>query len=190
MAHYANDCWDAEVETSYGWIEVAGHADRSAFDLTKHMEKTKVELMAARPLKTSVPVTTTHALLNKQVCGKEFKKDQSLIVNYFENLTTEDKKKLSEEFAEAKQIKITVEGGQEFTLNENHVSFKDETKMMMEEKYIPHVIEPSFGIGRIIYCIFEHCFKVREKDAQRTYFDFPTSIAPLKCSLLPLMSNA
>jgi len=48
MAHYANDCWDAEVETSYGWIEVAGHADRSAFDLTKHMQKTKVELMAAR----------------------------------------------------------------------------------------------------------------------------------------------
>lgn len=33
MAHYANDCWDAEVETSYGWIEVAGHSDRSAFDL-------------------------------------------------------------------------------------------------------------------------------------------------------------
>ena len=29
MAHYAVDCWDAEVETSYGWIEVAGHADRS-----------------------------------------------------------------------------------------------------------------------------------------------------------------
>lgn len=118
MAHYANDCWDAEVETSYGWIEVAGHADRSAFDLTKHQERTKVELMAARPLKTPVPVTTTHALLNKQVCGKEFKKDQSLIVNYFENLTTDDKKRLSEQFAEAKQIKITVEGGQEFTLNE------------------------------------------------------------------------
>ena len=36
MAHYANDCWDAEIETSYGWIEVAGHADRSAYDLTKH----------------------------------------------------------------------------------------------------------------------------------------------------------
>lgn len=70
------------------------------------------------------------------------------------------------------------------------MSFKDETKMMMEEKYIPHVIEPSFGIGRIIYCIFEHCFKMREKDAQRTYFDFPASISPLKCSLLPLMSNA
>jgi glycyl-tRNA synthetase len=36
MAHYSSDCWDAEVETSYGWIEIAGHADRSAFDLTRH----------------------------------------------------------------------------------------------------------------------------------------------------------
>lgn len=33
MAHYAEDCWDAEVECSYGWIECAGLADRSAFDL-------------------------------------------------------------------------------------------------------------------------------------------------------------
>jgi len=36
MAHYAKDCWDAEVETSYGWIEVGGHADRAAFDLERH----------------------------------------------------------------------------------------------------------------------------------------------------------
>jgi len=50
MAHYAADCWDAEVHCSYGWIEVAGHADRSCFDLTRHQEKTKVELVAARPL--------------------------------------------------------------------------------------------------------------------------------------------
>ena len=44
MAHYAQDCWDAEIETSFGWIEVAGHSDRSCYDLTKHSEKTKVEL--------------------------------------------------------------------------------------------------------------------------------------------------
>lgn len=59
----------------------------------------------------------------------------------------------------------------------------------MEEKYTPSVIEPSFGIGRIVYCIFEHCFKVREQEASRTYFVFPPLIAPLKCSILPLMSN-
>ncbi len=32
----------------------------------------------------------------------------------------------------------------------------------MEEKFIPNVIEPSFGLGRIIYAVFEHCFKMRD----------------------------
>lgn len=40
MAHYANDCWDAEIFTSYGWIECVGHADRGCFDLTRHSEVT------------------------------------------------------------------------------------------------------------------------------------------------------
>jgi len=60
---------------------------------------------------------------------------------------------------------------------------------VQEEKYIPWVIEPSHGIGRIVYCIFEHCFKVRKEDAQRTYFTFPPLIAPVKCSILPLINN-
>ena len=75
MAHYANDCWDAEVETSYGWVEIAGHADRSAFDLTKHMEKTRVELQASRRLPEEITVTKTKEQLNKKVIGKTFKKD-------------------------------------------------------------------------------------------------------------------
>ena len=28
MAHYACDCWDAEILTSYGWVECVGCADR------------------------------------------------------------------------------------------------------------------------------------------------------------------
>src|SRR4051812_37130463 len=36
MAHYACDCWDCELETSFGWIECVGCADRSAYDLTQH----------------------------------------------------------------------------------------------------------------------------------------------------------
>jgi glycyl-tRNA synthetase len=41
MAHYACDCWDAEIESSFGWIECVGCADRSAYDLTVHSKKTK-----------------------------------------------------------------------------------------------------------------------------------------------------
>ena len=39
MAHYAADCWDAELFTSYGWMECVGCADRSAYDLTVHSNK-------------------------------------------------------------------------------------------------------------------------------------------------------
>ncbi len=35
------------------------------------------------------------------------------------------------------------------------------------EEYIPSVIEPTFGIGRIMYSMLEHNFKIRPEDDQR-----------------------
>jgi glycyl-tRNA synthetase len=32
MTHYATDCWDLEMLTSYGWIDCVGHAD-ACYDL-------------------------------------------------------------------------------------------------------------------------------------------------------------
>ena len=60
---------------------------------------------------------------------------------------------------------------------------------IIEEKYTPNVIEPSFGIGRITYCVMEHCFGVREEDQKRTYFSFPPAVAPYKVSVLPLIGT-
>lgn len=37
MAHYAKECWDAEILLSYGWTECVGHADRACFDLTVYI---------------------------------------------------------------------------------------------------------------------------------------------------------
>ena len=54
---------------------------------------------------------------------------------------------------------------------------------------IPSVIEPSFGIGRILYTILEHSFGVREGDEQRVWLALPASVAPVSCSVLPLSSN-
>lgn len=36
------------------------------------------------------------------------------------------------------------------------------------EEVVPSVIEPSFGLGRIMYTVFEHTFQIREGDEQRT----------------------
>jgi glycyl-tRNA synthetase len=55
MAHYATDCWDAEICTSHGWVECVGCADRSAFDLEHHAAASGQKLMAARKFKEAVP---------------------------------------------------------------------------------------------------------------------------------------
>ena len=54
---------------------------------------------------------------------------------------------------------------------------------------MPSVVEPSFGIGRIMYCLFEHCYYTREKDAQRTVFKFSPLVAPTKATVFPLVQK-
>jgi len=110
-----------------------------------------------------------------------------LIVTYLESLKEEDREKLSMEFLDNnKYIKINIEG-EIITLTENHIKFERNEVNMTEEKFIPAVIEPSFGIGRIVYCVLEHCFSIREKDEKRTLFKFPPVVAPYKVSILPLI---
>ena len=40
MAHYATDCWDAEIHGSYGWVECVGIAHRGCYDLAAHESAT------------------------------------------------------------------------------------------------------------------------------------------------------
>lgn len=56
------------------------------------------------------------------------------------------------------------------------------------EKVIPEVVEPSFGVERIVYCILEHCY--REDDGRGwSWFQFPPEIAPIIAFVLPLMKK-
>jgi glycyl-tRNA synthetase len=57
-------------------------------------------------------------------------------------------------------------------------------------EYTPNVIEPSFGIGRILYSLLEHCYYVREGDEQRGVFKFPPAVAPTKVLVLPLSNHS
>lgn len=52
MAHYAEDCWDAECLVSSGWIECVGCADRAAYDLEQHEKASGIELKALRKFST------------------------------------------------------------------------------------------------------------------------------------------
>lgn len=188
MAHYAQDCWDAEVELSYGWIEIAGHSDRSCFDLSRHAEETGTELVAARMLKEPKKVEWIQVTLDKKKIGTTYKKNSKTLNVMIESWTEEQKQSFFKKIEADKEITLKI-GEEDIKMTPEFITIEKKEKTVIEEKYVPHVIEPSFGIGRIIYAVLEHSFKVRPLDQQRTYFDFPVAVAPIKCSLLPLMSQ-
>merc|ERR1711874_228351 len=68
--------------------------------------------------------------------------------------------------------------GKSVTISKDMVSVKKYQKTFHVEEFIPSVVEPSFGVGRIMYALFERNFTL------------PPVIAPLKCSVLPLSNNA
>jgi glycyl-tRNA synthetase len=146
MAHYSQDCWDAEVETSYGWIEIAGHSDRACFDLSRHAKVTKRELVAARPLKEQKVVKYIQVLANKKEIGMNFKANSKAINEHIDGLTEEEKFNAFAEFQEKESFTLILEKSSEaITLTKQFIEFQQHEKTVMEEKYIPHVIEPSFG---------------------------------------------
>lgn len=57
------------------------------------------------------------------------------------------------------------------------------------EDKLPHVIEPSFGIERIMHTLFDHSFVVRSDNQRRSYFTFPPKIAPVQCSIFAIINN-
>jgi len=187
MAHYACDCWDAELLTSYGWVECVGCADRSAFDLTQHTKVTGVKLCAEKKLPEPVTKQITEIVPNKAPIGKAFKKDAKAITDALAKLSVEDIETMETELKDG-EASLNLETS-EVKLTPAMISVKRYEKKVHVEEIIPSVIEPSFGIGRVMYALFEHNFRVREEDEQRTYFTLPPVIAPLKCSVLPLSNN-
>lgn len=64
-------------------------------------------------------------------------------------------------------------------------AFSDDTEKMTGYSYIPHVIEPSFGIGRILYSLLEQAYWTREGDEQRAVLSLSPALAPVKCVVIP-----
>lgn len=190
MAHYASDCWDLEVNCSHGWVECAGLADRSAFDLGNHSEKSGNELSAREVYSEPREVETLTCTPNKGVLGRAFRKEAQTIMKAIAE-------KSEAEIAEMKQCletngKVEIKG---FEVTGDQVGFKTEKKKVTGRSFYPSVIEPSFGIGRILSCLWEHCYYVREGEDEtdgssvRAVLALRANIAPMKCAVLPLSKN-
>ncbi|KAF3072063.1 putative glycine--tRNA ligase [Trichoderma lentiforme] len=194
MAHYACDCWDAELLTSTGWVECVGCADRSAYDLTVHAKKTGAPLVVRERLDEPKVIEEWQIDIQKKKFGPLFKKDAKTVETALEATSQEQREKLAKELTETGKIVLDVEGiaGGKATIDKDSVAIEFRKRVENTREFTPNVIEPSFGIGRILYSLIEHNYWTRASDGgdeSRGVLSFPPTVAPTKVLLVPLSSN-
>ena len=67
--------------------------------------------------------------------------------------------------------------------------YVDIIRERVEEKgrrFVPHVVEPSFGLDRLVYVAMEYAYRVKD---DRTMLSFPRDIAPIQAGVYPLVSK-
>jgi len=58
------------------------------------------------------------------------------------------------------------------------------------ERFVPHVIEPSFGVDRTILAVLASAYTEDELGGEpRTYLKFNSAVAPVKAAVFPLLKN-
>ena len=113
MAHYDSDCWDAEIETSYGWVECAGHADRTCYDLSHHSKSSGTDLVAARLLKEAKVIKGVKLLPKKESIFKKYKDNKEkakLLCEKLDKSTEEEKEEFMKKYEQDGKIEIDIEG--------------------------------------------------------------------------------
>ncbi|CAM9565940.1 unnamed protein product [Ectocarpus sp. 12 AP-2014] len=197
MAHYAADCWDMEIQVSDGWTECVGHADRSCYDLEMHSKKTGVAMLASCKLPEPKVVTEYKLQIDRKALGKTFKAEQKKVIAALEALSEKEEDLLAFQAKLEEEGKASLGEGAGFEITKGMCSWTKGSKKISEIKFTPSVIEPSFGIGRILHSLLEHSFYVREaeegaddKDMKRGVMAFRPLVAPIKCAVFPLSSQA
>ncbi len=188
MAHYAIDCWDAEVKTDqYGWVEIIGIADRTDFDLKSHIEHSKEDLSVFKEYDTPETVTTTKPSFNMKKFGPVFKGDSAKVKELLENT---DPEVILESFNKDGNYKFQIED-KEYEIDESFVKFETKEEQIKGERIVPHVIEPSYGIDRIIYSTLLHAYTedTNDEGEKRAYLKIPAKVAPIKTAILPLVNK-
>ncbi|KAE9398565.1 glycyl-tRNA synthetase, partial [Gymnopus androsaceus JB14] len=187
MAHYATDCWDAEIHNSTGWTECVGCADRAAYDLTVHSARTGHPLVVREALKQPIVTEKEVAEFDKKTLGKTFKQDAGLLQKHVESLDEPALIKLKEDLSKGTTT-ITV-NDKNFEISPELLRVERRTFKQSIREYTPNVIEPSFGLGRILYTLLEHSYWSREQDVERGVLSLPPVVAPTKVLIVPLSAK-
>ncbi len=179
MAHYAADCWDAEVLLSYGWIEITGIADRGCWDLSRHAEFSGTELTHFKRFDEPREMEVEKVRAKHKALGPAFKGKAKAIAAAMEEA--------SPSAVKDGKLKIVVDG-EEIELTDEFFEIAKVNEKVTGERVVPHVIEPSHGLDRIFYSVLEHAYSHDEKE-DYTVLRLKPAVAPIKLGVFPLMEK-
>jgi len=178
-AHYSSQSFDQEVLVDrWGWVEVSGHAYRTDYDLGCHMRASGVDLTVYKEY--SVPVETEEFVV-KPIMAKlgPIYKDQASKVA--EALAKVSAQQVAD--ALASEGSFFVEG---YQITKEQVEVAKQKTVVRGKRFVPHVVEPSFGCDRLFYVALEYAYGIKD---ERVVLNFPKSIAPIQINVYPLMSK-
>jgi len=184
LAHYAADCWDAEAELEGNWIEIAGFAYRGDYDLSKHDDHSDDSFTIFEQY--DEPKTVERATVDPDMSelGPEFGGTAADVADALETLAERDP-----DAFEAETVSVDVDG-ETYEVDADVAGFSIEEVTESGEHVTPHVVEPSFGVGRTVQSVLDHALRTEEIDGEeRTYLSLPAEIAPTDAAVFPLVTS-
>ena len=126
----------------------------------------------------------------RNVKVKKVVADMSKLGPLFKNKAGKIKDLLEKnDFKNDKEIILNVDGEKIKIQNDCYKIFETEEKIT-GERFIPHVIEPSYGIDRILYMLIEHSYsEVKKSDEDYCVLRLNPIVAPIKVGIFPLINN-
>ncbi|RLG78288.1 MAG: glycine--tRNA ligase [Thermoprotei archaeon] len=179
-AHYATQTFDQLVRISrWGWIEVSGHAYRGDYDLSGHMKYSGQDLTVFKKFDKPVIKKVEEIFVNKVIIGKLFRGKSGEVLKSLRKLSVDVVRRA---LAEGKSH-IEVNG---FRVPLSAVEVRVVEEKIAGKKFIPHVVEPSFGAERLVLVVLDHAYTEEEG---RVVLKIPPKIAPIKLAVFPLVTK-
>jgi glycyl-tRNA synthetase len=178
-AHYSVQGYDQQVYLErWGWVEVSGHNYRTDYDLKHHMGFSGADLTAFKKYEKPVAREEVKIKPIMSKIGPAFKEKASRVVKL---LSTVDPEEIVKAFK--RQNFYTVDS---FKILPEHVEITRKKVKKKGRRFIPHVVEPSFGSDRLFYVALEYAYKTKE---DRTLLSLPRDLAPIEVAVFPLMNK-
>jgi len=179
LAHYAEDCWDAEVFSDrFGWVETVGIADRTDYDLRAHERQSGERFVVFLPYESPRRVNRVRVVPNMGALGPRFRGSAKAVSDA-----------LGACVPGPEGVTLTIDG-KEVLITPDLYEVREEVVEIPGEEVTPHVIEPSYGIDRMIYAVLEHSYhEEMVDDEERRVLTLPPAVAPIQVAVFPLMNR-